>query len=106
MRTTPRATGAALATLYFSNSLGAVIGVLTSAFVLIPSLGLPGTLRIAGVINALLALSIGGLARSSAPGTVLTVDASASAPTGSPPDIKRWFLTAALLTGRASSTET
>jgi len=47
--------GRTLATLYFSNSLGAVAGVLTSGYLLIGLVGLPGTIRIAGYINLLIA---------------------------------------------------
>jgi predicted membrane-bound spermidine synthase len=45
-----------IAGLYFLNSLGAVMGVLTSAFLLIPSVGLPGTLMTAGTANVLIAV--------------------------------------------------
>ena len=38
--------GRTLATLYFTNSLGAVAGVLTSGYLLIGLVGLPGTIRI------------------------------------------------------------
>ena len=41
--------------LYFTNSLGAAAGVLASGFVLIAWVGLPGTLRVAGVLNLVLA---------------------------------------------------
>ncbi len=46
-----------IATLYFLNSLGAVLGVLASAFVLIPAVGLPGTLQTAGLANMALAIA-------------------------------------------------
>jgi spermidine synthase len=46
-----------IASLYFLNSLGAVLGVLASAFLLIPSVGLPGTLQTAGFANVALALA-------------------------------------------------
>jgi predicted membrane-bound spermidine synthase len=55
LRRHPERPGEALALLYFSNSLGAAIGVLASGFVLIEALGLPGTIRVAGVINLVLA---------------------------------------------------
>ena len=45
-----------IATLYFLNSLGAVLGVLASAFILIPAVGLPGTLQTAGLANIALAM--------------------------------------------------
>src|SRR5215471_12583549 len=50
--------GRSVAILYFTNSLGAAIGVLISGFVLVPAAGLPGTLRIAGAINLLVAAAV------------------------------------------------
>src|SRR5712671_6357417 len=43
--------GRSVALLYFTNSLGAAAGVLVSGFVLVGALGLPGTIRLAGIIN-------------------------------------------------------
>src|ERR671914_803689 len=60
----PRAAaGESVAMLYFTNSLGAAAGVLASGFVLIAWVGLPGTLRVAGLLNLLLALAVWLLAR-------------------------------------------
>ena len=42
IRRWPERPGESLATLYFTNSLGAAIGVLVSGFVLIKAVGLPG----------------------------------------------------------------
>lgn len=50
--------GRNIATLYFSNSIGACIGVLTSGFFLIKTTGLPGTIMIAGIINIILACAV------------------------------------------------
>ncbi len=50
--------GRSVAILYFTNSLGAAAGVLVSGFVLVPAAGLPGTLRIAGVINLVVAAAV------------------------------------------------
>jgi spermidine synthase len=55
--------GEAVAMLYFTNSLGAAAGVLTSGFLLIGWLGLAGTLHVAGVINLLLAACVWLVAR-------------------------------------------
>jgi spermidine synthase len=55
IRRYPLAPGESLATLYFTNSLGAAIGVLASGFVMIESLGLPGTVQAAGALNLALA---------------------------------------------------
>jgi spermidine synthase len=48
--------GLHISTLYFVNSMGAVLGVLCSAFLLIPSVGLPGTLATAGAMNLVIAV--------------------------------------------------
>jgi spermidine synthase len=44
--------------LYFTNSFGAVIGVLASSFILIDKVGLPGTVLTAGILNILLAIIV------------------------------------------------
>lgn len=58
IRRFPGNSGKTLATLYFVNSFGAAIGVLTNAFVFIPSIGLPGAVLSAGLINILLAIAV------------------------------------------------
>jgi spermidine synthase len=58
VRRFPERPGRSIAMLYFTNSIGAAIGVLASGFLLIHLFGLPGTIRIAGGINILLALCI------------------------------------------------
>ena len=65
IRRYPSAPGESLAMLYFTNSLGAAIGVIVSGFVLIERAGLPGTILTAGVINISLALAVWLLARNS-----------------------------------------
>ncbi len=45
-----------ISALYFLNSLGAVLGVLASGFMLIPAIGLPGTLMAAGIANIVVSL--------------------------------------------------
>jgi predicted membrane-bound spermidine synthase len=57
------AAGESVAMLYFTNSLGAAAGVLVSGFVLIAWVGLPGTLRTAGVLNLVIAAVVWVLAR-------------------------------------------
>jgi spermidine synthase len=51
LRLRPERSGYAIAMLYFTNSLGAGIGVLASGFYLIGAVGLPGTLIAAAVVN-------------------------------------------------------
>lgn len=56
LRRFPEQKGATIAMLYFTNSLGAAVGVLVSGFVLVGMVGLPGTIRLAGLLNLALAL--------------------------------------------------
>src|SRR5688572_22943914 len=63
VRAQPGAAGESVAMLYFTNSLGAAAGVLTSGFVLIAWVGLPGTLQTAGVLNLLIAAIVWLIAR-------------------------------------------
>ncbi|HLX80214.1 MAG TPA: fused MFS/spermidine synthase [Burkholderiales bacterium] len=56
LRTDPMQPGHHISTLYFVNSMGAVLGVLSSAFLLVPAVGLPGTLATAGAMNLAIAV--------------------------------------------------
>ncbi len=58
LRHFPHNSGRSLATLYFCNSFGAAIGVLVCGFLLLRTVGLPGSIATAGSINLLLALSV------------------------------------------------
>lgn len=55
VRRFPDRPGTTLAMLYFTNSLGAALGVLTSGFLFIGWVGLPGTVVIAGLMNIAIA---------------------------------------------------
>ena len=65
IRLFPDKPGRTIAMLYFTNSIGAAIGVLVSGFMFIRLTGLPGTIRIAGLINIVLALAVWLLIRKS-----------------------------------------
>lgn len=65
-RALPNHEGRSIATLYFANSLGGALGVLASGFVLIPSLGLPGTIVLAGLVNLAIAALVAHLSPPSA----------------------------------------
>jgi len=58
IRLQEHAEGRVLAGLYFSNSLGAAIGALASTYVMLPAIGMPGTVFSAGLINILVALLV------------------------------------------------
>lgn len=53
--------GRTLSMLYFTNSIGGAMGVLASGFWLIELVGLPGTLRIAGLMNVVLGAVVAAL---------------------------------------------
>jgi spermidine synthase len=80
IRLYPDTPGATLGMLYFTNSLGAAAGVLVSVFVLIPAVGLPGTIMTAGILNVLLAIVVWGIAKERrTPAPVESASASAQA---------------------------
>jgi len=55
LRGFPGRPGRTLSLLYFTNSLGAAVGVLVGGFVLVATLGLPGSLVVAAILNLLAA---------------------------------------------------
>jgi spermidine synthase len=63
VRRMPERAGKALATLYFTNSLGGALGVLVAGFWLVRVGGLPGTLIVAAMINLSVALLVMGVIR-------------------------------------------
>ncbi len=83
VRRFPDRPGATLAMLYFTNSLGAALGVLASGFWLIGWVGLPGTVFIAGVINIALGVTV-FLVRGEEPAPALVSAVVTAAP--QPPD--------------------
>ncbi len=58
IRAFPEQPGRSIALLYFTNSIGAVFGVLFCGFILIGAVGLPGTVYTAAAVNFLLALAV------------------------------------------------
>jgi len=58
IRRFPKHPGHTISMLYFANSLGAAIGVLTSGFLLVGLVGLHGTIICAGLINIALATTV------------------------------------------------
>jgi spermidine synthase len=63
LRFAPDSGGQVLASLYFSNSFGAALGALAATFLLLPSVGLPGTVMTGGLLSILVAFAIWPLAR-------------------------------------------
>ncbi|MDR2112448.1 MAG: fused MFS/spermidine synthase, partial [Candidatus Accumulibacter sp.] len=56
LRISPQQDGEILGGLYFTNSLGAALGALAATFLLLPMMGLPGTVMTAGCLNILVGL--------------------------------------------------
>jgi predicted membrane-bound spermidine synthase len=100
IRRWPDRPGETLSTLYFTNSLGAALGVLVSGFVLIGLVGLPGTTLTAGLLNVMLALAIWLVVRRQSE-PVSPQPAAVRSPASTDP-VARWFVIAAFLTGAAS----
>jgi predicted membrane-bound spermidine synthase len=100
IRRDPLQSGHHLAMLYFTNSIGAAIGALASAFLLLGWLGMPGTMRLAGVVNLALAGSVLALARQGEPAPA---QAHPFGNVGLPASVLvRLFLAGAFVTGLAS----
>ncbi|MGH8494422.1 MAG: hypothetical protein ACRERR_15145 [Moraxellaceae bacterium] len=97
LRLFPAMPGHSISMLYFSNSLGAVAGVLISGFVLVGHIGLPGTMMTAALTNFLLALAVFIVLKRMA--VEVTVPAT-SAEQASP--LLRPLLMVALITGLSS----
>lgn len=57
--------GEMLGSLYFSNSIGAAVGVLVATFVLLPAWGMPGAMQVAAGLNLALALATFAISRAS-----------------------------------------
>ena len=64
MRLLPSNEGHILSGLYFSNSIGAAIGALASTYLLLPMVGLPGTILTAAMLNIAVALAVYPFGRS------------------------------------------
>jgi len=99
LREAPRDPGRRIGLLYFLNSFGAVFGVLASAFILIPVVGLPGASMTAGALNVLVALCAGLIARR--PGSPAEAPSAGrlAVESGAAPRLLLWV---ALLTGLSS----
>ena len=100
LRLAPAKPGRVLGWLYFTNSLGAAIGVLIAGFVLVGQLGLPGVLLAAAILNFTVGLIAVLLTRRAAGPVTQPAEVAAAMPgfTGE----SRLLLWAAALTAVAS----
>ena len=105
LRRYPSEPGGSLAMLYFTNSIGAAIGVLVSGFWLIGLVGLPGTVLSAGLLNVLLALAVWALLKMDAGSSSEAPASTGENKVGAAPThagLARLFFFAAGVTGAAS----
>lgn len=102
LRLFPGRPGRSIAMLYFTNSIGAAVGVLASGFFLVRLLGLPGTIRLAGAINLLLGAAVWLLVRKVAPPGAPPRDPVARTAAGYPAGLSRLLLAVSLITGLSS----
>jgi len=100
IRRGPEASGHHLAMLYFTNSIGAAAGALVAAFLLLGWLGMPGTMRLAGVFNLALAAAVLAIARRGEPAPIAAAPFGGAALSGN--QMVRLFLAGAFVTGLAS----
>ncbi len=87
--------GSSISLLYFTNSIGAVVGVLASGFLLISAVGLPGTILMASLVNFVLAIGVYSIARRIGPKEPIAAGVGAYA-------APRVLLCVALITGLSS----
>jgi spermidine synthase len=102
LRRYPDHPGGSLAMLYFSNSIGAAIGVLVSGFWLIGLVGLPGTIRTAGVLNVAIAVVVWALIKRDPDADSSPIVAARPAHESGVDRTAALFLLAAGVTGAAS----
>ncbi len=91
-----------IAALYFLNSFGAVLGVLASAFVLIPQVGLPGTLMTAGIANIVIGVVAYFSSKSSPPPLAAMPEPVEVAQSTQPRRLVHILLAVAFFTGLSS----
>lgn len=102
VRQQPQRSGQTLALLYFTNSLGAAIGVLVSGFVLVGRIGLPGTILTAAVLNLALATTVWALMRFA---TTAAPEGDATTVSAATPELlslRRLVLAGTCITGAAA----
>ncbi|HEY2344629.1 MAG TPA: fused MFS/spermidine synthase [Xanthomonadaceae bacterium] len=105
LRMAPNEDGRILGGLYFSNSIGAAAGALVCTFVLLPAIGMPGAVRLAGSINllvALLAVAIFATVGSTDAPPQAIEPVAPAADEGRDARFQSWMLAAAGVTGATS----
>ncbi|PJK15330.1 spermidine synthase [Lysobacteraceae bacterium NML07-0707] len=102
IRRFPKQDGNLLGGLYFTNSIGAAIGALAAAFILLPQVGLPGAMLVAGVLNLLVAALALWLARAPEPAPLTESKAKTDSDKATLQPLLRLVLLSTALSGAAS----
>ena len=109
IRALPGEQGEVLGGLYFTNSLGAALGALAATFVLLPLVGLPGSMLTAGLLNIVVAAGAWLVSRRLEPEAIAMEGGQADEPVVTPqnetPEIRRLgrtLLWATAVSGAAS----
>lgn len=67
IRRAGKSEGGMISSLYFTNSLGASFGAILSTFILVPKMGMPGALLVAGILNFIVAIAVYYVAKNKEP---------------------------------------
>ena len=104
LRVAPRADGEILGGLYFTNSIGAAAGALVATFLLLPWVGMPGAVAIAGAVNLAVGVVAWAVSRRADAQPVASVRTAQEAQAAAPADRGLWRLVlfAAAITGASS----
>lgn len=100
IRRFPENSGKTISSLYFLNSIGAAIGVLSSALFFIPAVGLPGAALSSGIINIILGLLVYLLTKGDS--TTAIIQQASVKPDATKSHLTRSLLILSLVTGLAS----
>ncbi|HZX77222.1 spermine synthase [Lysobacter sp.] len=104
LRVQEEGVGEVLGGLYFSNSIGAAAGALLTTFVVLPMVGMPGTILTAGILNILVALIAWGVSKalSARPERVVENPVPAAADNDEIRRLSKILLASAFVTGATS----
>lgn len=106
LRVAPEADGEILGGLYFSNSLGAAFGALAATFLLLPAVGMPGTVAVAGALNLVVGVVAWMVSRRAdlrpVPASVAPAPAHNEAQAQEEEGFLKFMLLAAMITGASS----
>ncbi len=103
LRSQEEGTGEVLGGLYFSNSIGAAAGALLTTFLLLPMVGMPGSILTAGLLNIAVALIAWMIWKTLTARPHQAMEAKPGRPAdGDLPRLSKILLTSAFVTGATS----